>query len=52
MKETDKTTYSPPHLTMTEFEAADVVMISPGSDDNESLWRPTGNSLRLDIFDM
>ncbi|MBQ8351946.1 MAG: hypothetical protein IJY20_07905 [Clostridia bacterium] len=52
MQDPAKATYSPPHLVITAFEAADVVMISPGSDDNESLWRPTGNSLRLDIFDM
>ena len=52
MKDNEKTAYKPPHLVITDFEPADVLLLSDGTDDNEGLWRPTGNALRLDLFNI
>ncbi len=52
MKECKKATYSPPHLAITDFEPVDVLLLSDGSDGNESIWRPISNSLHQGIFDL
>ena len=49
MKE-QKNLYAPPRLTITTFEAADIMELSEGGDGNEGSWMPVNNA--LDIFDV
>ena len=52
MKHPAKTTYTHPHLSVTEFEAADVVMLSYGSDDNQGTWQPASEKNNLPVDDL
>ncbi|MBQ8351078.1 MAG: hypothetical protein IJY20_03415 [Clostridia bacterium] len=47
-----KATYSPPHLAITEFEAADVMMLSVGTDENQADWQPTKTIASLPLDDL
>ena len=49
MKET-KPKYEKPRLTITTFEAADIMELSEGGDGNEGSWMPVNSP--LNIFDL